>query len=501
MWNIFDSDSNFNRQFASSSWSSSEPVFYAMQSMSAACLVDTLPAIMPVLSSLTSKALTAIRARVSLYENTQRTPLPKFPTDLLFAIFAMGTSLHWKHGFELGGSLMKYAHCVIDHYRKRLPTMAPCERQHLAFFQKALICWEGILSAADSKFTPASFVLRRQAYQKRIASSHSLIPSPQPHFGPSAFSFSDVELHPWCGVSSDVLQKFGQVMTLCHLAQRRRHNDIVGDELETNCDLGLAQELASELAAMDFTLAPQHEYADDQHLETNDNDTPLAHLLGIAEAYRQACFLQLCLTFEDLPIHATAYTNFGRSLSVNPDDFVAYGLTRAQGLVGLSLRLVESLKKIPPESGSRCMQPLLYLCAASGLQLNPLPPLERESVYLEAFAPVDIESSGSGTYGSHEDGDQRQNGPGEANESPAFMSQDIDTSHLLTVSAFKVAQARSFVKKRLGMLQQLLPPRYTGTALRLAEAIWAEYDCTSGGGSPLYWFDVMVREKLQTFFG
>jgi hypothetical protein len=47
----------------------------------------------------------------------------------------------------------------------------------------------------------------------------------------------------------------------------------------------------------------------------------------------------------------------------------------------------------------------------------------------------------------------------------------------------------------------MLPPGYTGTALKLAEAIWAEYDCTRGGGSPLYWLDVMVRERLQTFFG
>jgi hypothetical protein len=184
MWNIFDSDSNFNRQFASSSWSSSEPVFYAIQSMSAACLVDTLPVMMPVLSSLTSKALAAIRSRVSFFEDAQRTVLPEFPADLLFAVFAMGTSLHWKHGFELGGSLMKYAHCVIDRYKNRLPAMAPSERHHRAFFQKALICWEGILSAADSNFTPASFVVRRQAYQRRVAPSQFQMPSPQPQFGP-----------------------------------------------------------------------------------------------------------------------------------------------------------------------------------------------------------------------------------------------------------------------------------------------------------------------------
>jgi hypothetical protein len=85
--------------------------------------------------------------------------------------------------------------------------------------------------------------------------------------------------------------------------------------------------------------------------------------------------------------------------------------------------------------------------------------------------------------------------------STASISADLDPNHAFSISTFKVAQARSFVKKRLGMLQQLLPPRYTGTALRLAEAIWAEYDCTSDGGSSLYWFDIMVREKLQTFFG
>jgi hypothetical protein len=501
MWNIFDSDSNFNRQFASSSWSSSEPVFYAMQSMSAACLVDTLPAMMPVLSSLTSKALTATRSRVSFFEDTQRTALPEFPTDLLFAIFAMGTSLHWKHGFELGGSLMKYAHCVIDRYRKRLPAMAPSERQHLTFFQKALICWEGILSAADSNFTPTSFVIRRQAYRKRITSSQFQMPSPQPHFGPLALSLSDTELHPWCGVSSDVLQKFGQVMTLCHISQRRRCNAIEDGEFEIRCDLGLAQELASELAAMDFTLVSQQDHANSQHLETNDNDTPLSHLLGIAEAYRQACFLQLCLTFEELPIGDRAYSNFGISLTANSDDFASYGLTRAQGLVGLSLRLVESLTKIPPESGSRCMQPMLYLCAASGLQLNPLPPPGMGSAHLQVFTQGNIESSKSNTCSNLGDGTLRESGPGEANESPVSISQEFDTSHTLTVSVYKVAQARSFVKKRLGMLQQLLPPRYTGTALRLAEAIWAEYDCTSGAGSPLYWFDIMVREKLQTFFG
>jgi hypothetical protein len=50
MWCIFDSDANYNRRFALRSWASSEPVFFAMQSMSAACMLDTLPTLTPVLS-------------------------------------------------------------------------------------------------------------------------------------------------------------------------------------------------------------------------------------------------------------------------------------------------------------------------------------------------------------------------------------------------------------------------------------------------------------------
>jgi len=480
--------------------------------MSAACLVDTLPAMMPVVSSLTTKALAAIRHRVSFYQTGQHTAMPEFPTDLLFAIFAMGTSLHWKHGFELGATLMKHAHSVINRYRKRLPAMTPSEREHLAFFQKALICWEGILSAADSNFTPTSFAVRRSAYQARLASSQSQIELPQPRFGPPALSLGDAELHPWCGVSSDVLQKFGQVMTLCHIAQRRRLAAAEDGTLEANCDLGLARELASELLTMDFGIDPRRGGIDGQYLRTNDSDTPLSHLLDIAEAYRQACLLQLSLTFDDLPITLPAYPDSDLLARVPGDCIDAYATSRAQDLVGLSLQLVDQLRKIPPESGSRCMQPLLYLCAASGLQLNPLSPV----VPVPAHGVVSFESAlesdpGVSCYESleftlHTDpGDDleavlgeimpNQSGPADPNPLEHSINQ------ALPVSTFKIAQARSFVKKRLGMLQQLLPPRYTGTALRLAEAIWAEYDCTSSDGSPLYWFDIMVREKLQTFFG
>ncbi|GAB7323818.1 hypothetical protein MBLNU13_g07264t1 [Cladosporium sp. NU13] len=341
------------------------------------------------------------------------------------------------------------------------------------------------------------------------------MPSPQPKFGPSPLSIGDAELHPWCGVSSDVLQKFGQVMTLCHNAQRRLSSVIEDDRLESSCDLGLAHELASELLAMNFSNDFRRNVSESlevQCLKTNDSDTPLSHLLDIAEAYRQACLLQLSLTFEDLHVSVTADSNIDVLPSVQGNSTYTRVISRAQSLVGLALQLVDQLKKIPPESGSRCMQPLLYLCAASGLQFNPVPLIRSHLEGVRTSTQSTTERNHDVTHSelsepsclndSLADDFQARNESIQTSDEPvANISQDHNSGHVITVSILKIAQARSFVKKRLGMLQQLLPPRYTGTALRLAEAIWAEYDCNSDGGSPLYWSNIMVREKLQTFFG
>lgn len=491
MWSIFDSDANFNRRFASMTWASSEPVFYAMQSMSAACLVDTMPTVMPVLSSLTSKTLAAIKGQVSVFPTRQSVD-SRFPADLLFAIFAMGTSLHWKFGYELGGSLIKDASLIIGHYKCKLPSLNACDREQLAFFQKALICWEGLLSAADRNFTPATFAIRRRAYHARITTGQDQPYSQQRIMGPPALTLSDEELHPWCGVSSDVLQKFGQVLSLCHLARRRRGNSSANTKIEMECDTGLARELAMELAVMDFNRSPWHSGPSPA---TKDDDTPLSHLLGVAEAYRQSCFLQLCLTFEEIAFDSQAYPGLGLAVPYGEDAYNVLEMTRVQGLVGLSLKLVEQLKQIPPESGSRCMQPVLYLCAASGLQVA-------SAMSQDPYASLFEQSTASyKAHGGQSAARSDDHGTSRHSTENSDRAHDLNNDTMLTVSALKVAQARTFVKRRLGMLQQLLPPRYVGTALRLAEAIWAEYDCTEGGGSPLYWFDVMVREKLQTFFG
>lgn len=461
MWCIFDSDANYNRRFVYKSWASSEAVYFAVQSMSAACMLDTLPTLTPVLSSLTTKALTVIRSQVSSFWATARLATLTIPADLLFAIFAMGTSLHWKFGYELGGSLIKDAQCIIGHYKGKLPVMSVSDRKHLAYFQKALICWEGLLCAADRDFTPISLTTRRDAHRSRIRADLNEVMPLELQFGPSNLPMNELELHPWCGVSSEVLQKFGQVMSLCHLARRRRESIVQDVELELRCDTGVARELASELKMMNFNVDSHWINTGGLYTSTNDSDTPITHLLDIAEAYRQACFLQLCLTFDEIPIDDSAHPGIGIPTSSNEQFGNQIPPTRVQRLIVLSLRLTEQLKKIPAESGSRCMQPILYLCAACGLQIDSPPQFQD---------PTD-------------------------NQEPDFAAATF------TLSALKVIQARSFVKKRLGILQQLLPPRYTGTALRLAEAIWAEYDRTAGGGSPLYWFDVMVREKLQTFFG
>ena len=54
MWSTFDSDVNYNRQVATVNCTTSEVVFYALQSMSAACLLEITPSFKDSLSLIIS---------------------------------------------------------------------------------------------------------------------------------------------------------------------------------------------------------------------------------------------------------------------------------------------------------------------------------------------------------------------------------------------------------------------------------------------------------------
>ncbi|KAH6646737.1 hypothetical protein BKA67DRAFT_683986 [Truncatella angustata] len=114
----------------------------------------------------------------------------------------------------------------------------------------------------------------------------------------------------WCGVSNEVIDIFGQVLALCH-SVRSHDRDISTLTLSVTssvlCDISVARELQSELLAMDFGVIVLTEELEGYLVHTQDEKTPLLHLLQTAEAYRQAALLQLHLAFVDFRYNASEW--------------------------------------------------------------------------------------------------------------------------------------------------------------------------------------------------
>lgn len=516
MWSMFDSDANLNRNIAQNLWGSSKLVFYAMQSMSAACMVKYTPEMRKVLISATKQTLALIQKSIRSFDHEKPTGMIPFPTELLFAIFAMGTSLHWSFDFRLGRSLIYDAQRLLQYYKMRLPKLDASDRIHLKFFQQALICWESLVSAVDQAFIPTALMSRLQALQMSETSAgldwvsrdrvnaHPLL---QPQLGPQISNAGHTELHPWCGVSSDILEKFGQVLAICHTNSREKLD--AGLIEGSHYNIMLARDLQSELLAMNFQASRYDQDERALACTTGDSNTPLCHLLDIAEAYRQASLLQLHLTFDSLPIPPLSSigqnTNAIASLELRTDEE-----SQREYLSTASVRLLELLRRLPPHSGSRCMQPVLYLCAATGLQTIHAPEFAKRSANecgsrigdIVSAMLGDNESCGNtpkdGPWGLEQEIPQPTSSPYQLN-GPAALFESSNPS--LSRSTIERGQAKSLVASRLGALQHSLPPGPSSTAIKLAEAIWREHDRAGHGRNPVHWFDVMVRKNLRTLFG
>ena len=113
VWSAFDSHANYNRKIPLDTWTTSEPVFYALQAMSAAFLADSMPQMSCLVPPLVTQATTIIQHKVSSIRNAPNIPSINITIDLLFAVFAMGTSTHWADAPELGDKLMQDAREIL----------------------------------------------------------------------------------------------------------------------------------------------------------------------------------------------------------------------------------------------------------------------------------------------------------------------------------------------------------------------------------------------------
>jgi hypothetical protein len=510
MWCTYDSPQNWYRSLAGDTWRHSEPVYYALQAMSASVLVDSLPHLKRTLPTLTTQAAQSIQRAVQANLTLQGVQARSLPTDVLLAVMGMGTSICWADPRQLGFWFLDQARGLLKRYGDEGDVILDATgQQTVEHFRQALTYWE-MLANVVTKNYQNSLKSRRSKFKKRIKRAMSMdkpgadidgigaaVSSAAGQF-PKSIGKS-APMHPWAGVSSEIQQVFGLVMGLCQNRCVARITDTIlstDDLCDALCDIELAHDLEKEILSFDFVSD-----ANVPSNETGDPNAPLSHLVDTAEAYRLASLLHLYLAFSDLEV------KFVRNCTSPPINNTSSwvqappGMPRDHALVTLTLRLVEVLKRIPVDSGARCIQPILLISAATGLRFD-IPahptnfpvgtssPIHRRGTMINQTA---IFGTNAGLFNSNDRSPDFSN---------TFGSNQADADAVqLTSLTLEVSAARRFIVNRLGALQQSLPPRPIGVALALVRAVWFNYDSADENLRGMHWMNTMVNSGLQTLFG
>ncbi|UNI25000.1 hypothetical protein JDV02_010710 [Purpureocillium takamizusanense] len=453
-WSAFDSPLNLNRKIALEMMHSSAAVFNALQSMSASFLSPRLPQLeKPALQMLKKAALS-----ITEEANNLRTKdiLDSVPTGLLFSLFCLGTSVCWLEAGRLGLPFLKEAKGLLSRVSSRAILASDDQIETLAFFRKSLVYWEMLLSFVDD-------------YEPRQE-------DPVRQLGPcrdTPGTTTDQFLHPWTGISTLMSHLFTLSIRLCR-SHRRRVSRPKGTEIAIEAAMEEAQEaqnLEQRLLDTDFSaVLPTN--------STGDEKTPWMHLAYVAEAYQLASLLQLYLTFPHLVT---------LRLQLDPDIEANSKIPCDKWTIPVALRLTKLLEQIPPESGSRVIQPLLYICASTGLCFNvsPLSP-NSSTCQTEANVTCDTLPITLGVQGILDYIGQMQ------------VAEGGDT---MSQMAVEIGTARNFILRRLDTLECTLQPRPIAVAKLLVKAIWAAYDDEQEGCGSRHWLDIMEAHSLRSLFG
>ncbi|KAK4150517.1 fungal-specific transcription factor domain-containing protein [Chaetomidium leptoderma] len=441
-WSALDSPSNPYRRLTEKYWQTSRPVFYALQAISAASLVERLPHVMKdTARAVPGKATEAIGKELVAFHAGFRSG---FPTALLLSLFCMSSSMCWMEARQLGQQFVRQARAVL----KVLDgwTLDSESRELLDFFKGCLVYEEMLRSVVSDEEADIEHMLSwpEPATQRPLA---PVVP------------------HAWSGVSSDILKLFGKAIALCRRSRTRwRHNDGTSYRILQGAmrDIEEATQLEESLRLIDIPQLPKCNQAQQTTDRTRD-------LHNLTDAYRLCALLQLYETFPDLSTKRIPALK-------DADGSVVWH----SWVSPFALHVTDVLHKVPAGSLS-CIQPLLCLCAGSGLRYDSKVPL----------------GSGPHTYllSTGLSAPALPTPPGPTD--PDFHS----LHHEISENAVKTSRARQFIMDRLDQLELTLPPKPIGVAKQLLRAVWSAYDEEIGLPRRTHWVDVMSHTGLHSLFG
>ena len=295
---------------------------YAIQSMAAAHLANTLEAELPL---------------------AQRDH--KSTTKTFLSIMLLGLTTSWHDSNALGLEYLSLARDLI--LPKLFSRSGGIEFEREAqFFEESLIHWEmlmGFVTEDAMSFSPKSGLRPSITSKKTTPAARG----PQGKIVP----------HPWTGIAPMIHFLFAEVG---RLVRKERSMD-----RESSMDLRRRQENLQNAASLEEDLLA---------VDYGDERTPKEHFVTIAEAYRLAGLLEIYRVFPSILRKRLGSDKPKGSDNMNLDfpaprfETVYEDTDMKLWLNSLAMHIIGSLQSLPSSSGTFCIQPLLLVVAASELK-------------------------------------------------------------------------------------------------------------------------------------
>ncbi|KAK5189189.1 hypothetical protein LTR99_006126 [Exophiala xenobiotica] len=432
IFSCYDSHLNPFRSTVSKLWQTSNSVFYVLQSMSAACLSDVVP-------SMHAVGFKMRRAAMACIETDIRDS--KVETGSLLTLIMLGLSASWHNPEDVGREQFEHARTIMGALSTgHTPAFLEVNnKRNLQFFQEAMIYWEMLLSYVSDVSMPIPVT------QEPDIPDYEYNNMLEPSFP-----------HPWTGVAREAQVLVFEVGRLVRKERQRIKNrplfTSLADIDESYKVINSAEELALKLQKLQ--LPPEQAI-----VSPGDAQTPVQHLLTIAELYRLTGLLQLYRVFPDL---LADYGGGATQLALDfyePHKVSTDGIN--QRLTSFAVEIVNLLRTLPIESATKCVQPFFFVAVASELRMPPMP----ESL------PA----------------------------SNKLMDDDADpTTDETGPSAVAVLAARKFVISRLSTFEHVLPAKPLRQMIQIVTLTWEQID---QGMADVYWMDVMTEKGWETTLG
>jgi hypothetical protein len=462
IFSSFDGTLNPFRSTVGKLWDGSAPMYYAIQSMAAAYLANHFPRMSPVgvqMQRETYRCLYQVQqGKGELVENLDKA---------LLTVLLVGQTTAWHNPKDLGLMHLKTAKRLN---RRRLEQQGgqveSRARRQNEFFEQCILYWDMLAGFVDDDVDEFGFG------ESGVVDSTTSASEASTSSGEAAKVFP----HPWTGVAPKVQKLFAQVGRLI----RSYRKSIAQDTSALNylsLDLGFGIQLShdsiavfeaiSRAQALEEELLSFEPPSTSSLVDAGDENTPVQQYIFLAEAYRCAALLEIYRVFPSVLFKRVPLTNntFPSSSCTDPNqqmfNFLPIPISQSPDdfLISLAVHTMSILEKLPSTSGTRCLQPIVVIVAASELRFSSA----SMSDPLDPFAP--------------------------ASSNPIFSS--------ITNREVDIASARQFATTRLQEFQLSLPAKPIVRALQLIQETWARADL----GQDVFWMDVMEEMGWESIFG